>query len=301
MKIGIVFPQNEIGSDPAAIRGFAQAAEEIGLTHIAGFDHVLGADTARRADVPAFYTHQSAFHEPFVLFSHLAAVTSRIGFATCILVLPQRQTVLVAKQAAALDLLSGGRLRLGVGIGWNPAEYQSLGEDFATRGKRITEQIAVLRALWTRDIVDFDGDWHTLDAVGLNPLPVQRPIPVWLGGMAEPVIRRVGELADGWFPRFPSMGQRVGGNVMAEQRDDPATVIGQMRDYARDAGRDPADIGIEGRVFFRGQSADGWRAECDAWRDLGATHVQIYTEGAGLDGADAHIAAAAQVYEALVT
>ena len=147
MKIGIVFPQNEIGSDPAAIRGFAQAAEEIGLTHIAAFDHVLGADTARRADVPAFYTHQSAFHEPFVLFSHLAAVTSRIGFATCILVLPQRQTALVAKQAAALDLLSGGRLRLGVGIGWNPAEYQSLGEDFATRGKRITEQIAVLRAV----------------------------------------------------------------------------------------------------------------------------------------------------------
>lgn len=299
MKIGIVFPQNEIGNDPAEIRSFARDAEDIGFTHITAFDHVLGADTSRRSDVPAFYTHESAFHEPFVLFSHLAAVTTRIEFATCIMVLPQRQTALVAKQAAAVDVLSAGRLRLGVGIGWNPAEFQALGENFSTRARRSVEQIALLRALWTNATVDFEGDWHTLEAVGINPLPIQRPIPIWLGGMAEPVIKRVGELADGWFPRFPSLGQRAAGRVMAQQDDAPEVVIERMREYARAAGRDPADIGIEGRVFFRGAKADDWRAERDAWQALGATHIQIYTEGAGLAGTVAHIDAAAQVYRVL--
>ena len=204
MRLGVVFPQTEISSDPAVIRDYAQAAEGAGYDHVLAFDHVLGG-TLERFDKLGRrppYTDQSPFHEIFVLFGYLAACTRRLELVSGIVILPQRQTALVAKQAAAVDVLTGGRLRLGVGIGWNHVEYEALNEDFHTRGRRVSEQIAVMRKLWTEPVVTFDGSYHHLDRAGINPLPVQRPIPVWMGGMAEPVLKRVAEISDGWFPQF---------------------------------------------------------------------------------------------------
>jgi probable F420-dependent oxidoreductase len=204
MQLGVIFPQTEIGADPKAIRDFVQAAEDLGYEHLIVFDHVLGADTAHYPGWQGAYTHQDMFHEPLVLYGYLAAFTQRMELVTGVLILGQRQTALVAKQAAEVDVLSGGRLRLGVGIGWNAVEYEGLNANFHNRGKRSEEQIAVLRALWTQEVVDFHGRWHQITHAGLNPLPIQRPIPLWLGGgtNAEPVIERVGRLADGWFPQF---------------------------------------------------------------------------------------------------
>src|SRR5215470_7812153 len=179
MQIGVTFPQTEIGADPVAIRDYAQAAEGAGYGHLAVFDHVLGADPTNRPGWQK-YTSQHMFHEPFVLFGYLAALT-KLELVTDVIILPQRQTALVAKQAAEVDVLTGGRLRLGVGLGWNYVEYDALGEDFKTRGRRCDEQIAVLRALWRDPVVTFSGPYHTIDAAGLNPLPLQRPIPIWLG------------------------------------------------------------------------------------------------------------------------
>ena len=175
MKIGVIFPQTEIGQDPAKIREFAQAAEQLGYDHLGAYDHVLGANPASRPEWRGVYTYESAFHEPFVLYGYLSAVTDRLGLVTDIIILPQRQTALVAKQAAAVDLLSGGRLRLGVGIGWNYVEYEALGQDFTTRGRRVEEQVRLLRALWTQELVTFDGRWHEVADAGINPLPVPTP------------------------------------------------------------------------------------------------------------------------------
>src|SRR3970040_304736 len=203
MRIGVVFPQTEIGADPYYIKDYAQAAEELGNSHILAYDHVIGANPTSRPGWKPPYTHLDVFHEPFVLFGYMAGLTTKVAFVTGIIILPQRQTVLVAKQAAALDGLSGGRLRLGIGIGWNPVEYEALGENFQDRGRRSEEQIEVLRALWTKELVTFEGRWHKITDAGLNPLPVQRPIPIWFGGGAEPVIRRIGRLGDGWMPLSP--------------------------------------------------------------------------------------------------
>ncbi len=288
MRIGVVFPQTEIGTDPAAVRDFAQAAEDLGYAHIACFDHVVGANPASRPGFDPLYTHESLFHESFVLFGYLAGLTRTIELVTGIMVLPQRQTVLVAKQAAALDVLSGGRLRLGVGVGWNPVEYQALGEDFSNRGRRIEEQIRVLRRLWCDELVTFEGEWHTIIDAGICPLPVQRPIPIWLGGMADQVIRRVGQLADGWFPRFPSMNKRPG-TAVPIRHEAPEAIVAQMREYAVAAGRDPDAIGIEGRVFLPNRTPDQWTEELARWRALGAGYMQLYTMGAGLSGPDQHI------------
>ena len=206
MRLGVVFPQTEIGPDPGAVRAFAQAAEELGYDHLLAYDHVLGADTTNRPDWPGPYRAEHEFHEIFVLFGYLAAVAPGLELVTGVLVLPQRQTALVAKQAAEIDLLTGGRFRLGVGLGWNFVEFEALGEDFANRGRRSEEQIEVLRRLWTEPVVDFEGSWHRIPAAGINPLPVQRPIPVWIGGSAEAAIRRTARLADGFFPQRPLEG-----------------------------------------------------------------------------------------------
>ncbi len=288
MRTGVLFPQTEIGADPAAVRDFAQAAEDMGYSHISCFEHVLGANPASRPGERMLYNHESLFHEPFVLYGYLAGLTRSIELVTGIMVLPQRQTVLVAKQAAAVDVLSGGRLRLGVGVGWNPVEYQALGENFATRGRRIEEQIKVLRALWCNELVTFEGEWHHITDAGICPLPVQRPIPIWLGGMADQVIRRVGRLADGWFPRFPSMNKRPG-NAVPVRHETPEAIIAVMRRHAADAGRDPGAIGIEGRVFLPNRTPDQWKAEFDRWQALGATHMELYTMGGGLTSPDQHI------------
>ena len=277
MKIGVVFPQTEIGNDPLVIRDYAQAAEQLGYQHVLVFDHVLGARPDRfegRFRPP--YTHQTPFHEPFVLFGFLAAVTTSLELTTGIVILPQRQTALVAKQAAAVDVLSRGRMRLGVGIGWNFVEYEALGENFRNRGRRIEEQIALMRELWTKELVDFDGRYHQVRQAGINPLPVQRPIPVWMGGGAETVLHRAARIADGWFPQFRP-GPRA------------AETIEQLRGYVRDAGRRPEDFGIEGRISLMNTPEDGWQAALDGWRDLGATHVSFNTMNAQLASPAAHI------------
>ncbi len=200
MKVGVVFPQTEIGNDPIAIRDYAQAVEEMGYDHILVYDHVLGASTVNRPNWSGPYTDKTPFHEIFVLLGYLAGLTRTVGLVTGVVILPQRQAALVAKQAAEVDVLSGGRMRVGVGIGWNYVEYEALDEDFHTRGARVDEQVAVMRALWTQPVVRFKGKWHHISEAGINPLPIQQPIPVWFGGHSEPMLKRVARLGDGWFP-----------------------------------------------------------------------------------------------------
>ena len=276
MRIGIVFPQTEIGSDPAAIRNYAQAAEDLGFTHILAYDHVIGANLASRPGWHPPYSHLDMFHEPFVLFGYLAGVTKKIELVTGIIILPQRQTVLVAKQAAALDVLSGGRLRLGIGIGWNPVEYEALGQNFKDRGRRSEEQVQLLRKLWTQEFVTFDGRWDKVTDAGINPLPVQRPIPIWFGATDERALRRLAKLGDGWFP------------LMAPDEKCRAA-LEKIHGYAREEGRDPSKIGIEGRISYGEGSPETWVKELAAWRTLGATHLSFNTMKAGLSSPGAHI------------
>jgi len=276
MRIGLVFPQTEIGSDPAVIREYAQVAEGLGYTHLLTYEHVVGVDLAHYPGWRGPYHAGHQFHEPFVLFGYLAAVTERIELVTGVIILPQRQTVLVAKQAAEVDVLSGGRLRLGVGVGWNEAEYVALGMDFRTRGRREEEQIEVLRLLWTQPIVTYEGRWHRLPAIGINPLLVQRPIPIWLGGMSEAARRRAARLADGWMPQW---------RPTAELR----AMVEELRGWVAAAGRDPASFGIEGRLTLAQVPTAEWEKDVQAWRDLGATHLCINTMGMGLAGPREHI------------
>lgn len=278
MRLGVIFPQTEIGMDSAALRDYAQAAESLGYGHLVAFDHVLGADATKRPGWNRPYRHTDLFHEPFVLFGYLAAVTERIQLTTGILILPQRQTALVAKQAAEVDVLTGGRLRLGVGIGWNEVEYEALGQNFHNRGRRSEEQIELLRALWTAEVVDFHGRYHDVSHAGINPLPVQRPIPIWLGGGAPAVVERIGRLADGWFPQF--------------QPDEKGQEqIAQMKACARASGRNPDAVGIEGRISISTGDPDDWHRSARAWEQAGATHLSVNTMRAGLRGAAQHIEA----------
>ena len=278
MRLGAIFPQTEIGAAPAAVRDFAQAAEDLGYDHILVFDHVLGADQTKRDIWDRPYNKDDMFHEPFVMFGYLAAITEKIEFTTGVLILGQRQTGLVAKQAAEVDVLTGGRLRLGIGIGWNDVEYEALGQSFSNRGRRSEEQIELLRKLWTEESVNFDGRYHKVSNAGINPLPVQRPIPIWLGGGEDRVIQRIGKMADGWFPQFQpdSAGQEK---------------IGVMREAARIAGRDPKAIGIEGRVSLATDNQSEWEKIASSWDEVGATHFSINTMKAGLKGPDQHIEA----------
>jgi probable F420-dependent oxidoreductase len=288
MKIGVVFPQTEIGADPGPVRDYAQAAEGLGYTHLLAYDHVVGADPNRPDGQPwrGPYTSETLFHEPLTLFAYLGAVTTTLEFVTGILILPQRQTVLVAKQAAEVDVLTGGRLRLGVAVGWNAVEYEALGETWDNRGRRIAEQVAVMRALWTEPVIDFHGRWHDITRAGIKPLPVQRPIPVWMGGMSEPVIKRVARIADGWFPQF-----RPG--------DTARQTIERLHGYMAQYGRKPEAVGIEGRVNIANASPADWRKAVEDWRALGATHLSVNTMGAGLESPQAHIEAIRRFKEAL--
>lgn len=279
MRLGAIFPITEIGTDPAAIRDYAQAIEALGFDHLVVFDHVLGADPTKHK-LWGPYTHEFQFHEPFVLLGYLAAITRRIELATGIVILPQRQTALVAKQAAEVDILSGGRLRLGVGIGWNQVEYEGLGQDFSTRGRRMDEQIGLLRELWTKELLTFAGRWDKITDAGINPLPIQQPIPLWLGGWADAMIKRIACVGDGWFAFF--------------KPDEPGKhLIAKLHRYAREAGRDPAQIGIEAWITLNNANAmagwkqrpedvplrtpEHWREEMLAWKALGATHLGCWT------------------------
>ena len=284
MKFGVVFPQTEIGASPSGVRDYVQAVEEIGFDHVLIYDHVLGADVTNRPDWRGPYTAQTMFHEPFVLYGYVAAMTQRIELVCGVIVLPQRQTALVAKQATEVDVLSGGRMRLGVGIGWNEVEYQSLNENFHNRGARFEEQIAVLRELFTKPVVTFDGRYHHIEAAGLNPLPVQRPIPIWIGASEERALARIGRLADGWFPqRPPAGGWQVAFDIVAEN--------------ARKVGRDPSTIQMEARVNIAG-SPDEWRKAVEEWKARGASHVSLNTMGAGFASPTDHIAAIRRWWEA---
>ncbi len=287
MQIGVVFPQTEIGADPGGVREYAQAAQQLGFTHLLAYDHVLGADVADRPEWAGPYTSEHMFHEIFVLFGYLAAVVPGFELVAGVLVLPQRQTALVAKQAAEIDILTGGRFRLGVGLGWNFVEFEALGEDFSNRGKRVEEQIELLRRLWTEPVVTFDGRYHSVPAAGINPLPVQRPIPIWIGGSAEAAIRRAARLADGFFPQRPLEGGW------------PAT-IERLRGWAEEAGRDPASIGIEPRLNVSTGGPDDWRRSAEEWRALGATHLSVAAMGGGLAGPNAHIERLREVAAALL-
>ncbi|MBO0777460.1 MAG: LLM class F420-dependent oxidoreductase [Ktedonobacteraceae bacterium] len=284
MQIGVTFPQTEIGTDPLAIRDYAQAAEGLSYSFLVAFDHVLGADPANRPGWQG-YTHRQMFHEPFVLFGYLAALT-RLEMVPAVIILPQRQTALVAKQAAEVDVLTGGKLRLGVGVGWNPVEYEALDMDFHTRGRRVEEQIEVMRLLWSREIVSYQGKYHKITEAGLNPLPVRRSIPVWLGGSSEVLLRRVARIGDGWFPQ---------GRPDEQMRD----TLERLRGYIREAGRDPGDVGIEARVSANQGDLDELVRLTNAWRDLGATHLSINTMGVGLKSPAEHIEAIRRYKEAI--
>ena len=276
MKFGVIFPQTEIGNDPGAIRAFAQTAEELGYEHILISEHVLGADPVKHPILAGPYTTETCFHEPFVLMGYLAGVTSRIKLTTGVVVLPQRQTALVAKQAAAVDVLTNGRVRLGVGVGWNIFEYQALGQDMRTRGRRLEEQVTLLRKLWTEESVDFAGKWHTVTGAGINPMPVQRPIPIWMGGHAKQVLRRVGRLADGWIP-------------MMQPGDDCRAAVQRIRDYAREAGRAPASIEICGPVRVAETPEHAWASTIADWSASGAAQVDVNTMFAGYTKPQQHI------------
>lgn len=281
MKIGVVFPQTEIGSDPDMVAKFATTAESSGYDHLIAYDHVLGANTASRPDWKGPYTSESMFQEPLVLFSYLAGLTTTIELVTGVIILPQRQTALVAKQAACVDVLSKGRLRLGVGTGWNEVEYEALGANFNDRGHRSEEQIDVLRKLWRDEAISYTGEHHKITDAGLNPLPPKKHIPIWLGGMAPQVIDRVGRLADGWLPFV---------------NKDLAVQIEQVKSTAKQAGRDPASIGIE-CIIPSTSTVD----QVKSLQDKGVTHVAMVTMNQQLPDPAAHIDAISRARDMLAS
>jgi probable F420-dependent oxidoreductase len=285
MEFGAVFPHNEIGTDPGAIRAFAQGVEALGATHLLIYDHVLGADPDRPGGWKGPYDKDVAFHEPLTTFAFLAGVTERIELMSTVLILPQRQTALVAKQAAEVAILSRNRLRLGVGTGWNKIEYQSLNEDFHTRGRRQAEQVELLRKLWSEDSLTFEGEFHTVDAASINPRP-ERPIPVWFGGSAPALLERCARLGDGWIPL-------MGANDAARKCID---TIARHREAA---GLTMDDFGIQAQAQYKGGDPDRWSGHAAKWRELGCTHLAIATHNAGQTDVDGHLKRVAEYLKAV--
>ena len=281
MHYGVVFPQIEIGADPVGCRDFAQAAEGLGFDGLMTYDHVLGGDTLDSRPGWSGCVSGTTDHVPralMVLFAHVAAADrDASSFVTGILILPQRQTALVAKQAAEVDVLSGGRMTLGIGVGWNDVEFEVLGQNFRDRGRRSEEQIEVMRRLWTQESVDFDGKWHRVPAAGINPLPVQRPIPVWIGGEADAVLRRAARIGEGWLP----MG-KPGNNAPSLER---------LRGHLAAEGREGEPYAIVPVVDLHGQGWDDLARDVEDWRALGATHLYFDGMKVGITGPAEHIAA----------
>ena len=284
MDIGVVYPQTELRGDPDAVRRIGKAVENLGFDHLLTYDHVLGAVHADRTPpLTGPYTERDPFHDPFVMFAHLAGITERIGFATGVLILPQRQTAVVARQAADVDLLSGGRLRLGVGVGWSHVEYEALGQSFRTRGAREEEQIELLRRLFTEPVVDFSGRFDRVDRAALVPKPA-RSIPIWLGGFGEAAFERAARLADGFI---------FGGGL-----EYCIDAWKQIRDRVAGHGRSVEDFGGDLVALSRGGVGE-LAAKIDAWREAGGSHVSVVTMGLGLDSVDGHIDYIASVADAL--
>ena len=273
----MVFPQTEIGSRAEDVRAYATGVERLGFQHLLAYDHVLGADPSVHEGWSGPYDIHTTFHEPLVLFGYLSAICS-LELVTGIIILPQRQTALVAKQAAEVDLLCGGRLRLGVGLGWNAVEYEALGKPFHARGAMLEEQVPLLRELWGGGTVTHRGRFERVTGAGLAPAPLQRPIPVWFGAQTAPALRRAGRLGDGWFPQVPP------GPRLDEARAEVSA-------GAQSAGRDPESLGMDGRVTLRSGELDRLVDEMGAWESAGASHVSVNTMGAGLGGVDGHLGA----------
>jgi len=292
VHVGVQLPQNEIGVDPGEIRELVQGIRDLGFHHVSVLDHVLGADRGTYGDRDFLpYDATSVLHEPLVLFGFITACAPELHLLTSILVLPQRQTALVAKQVAEIDVLARGQLRLGVAIGWNDVEYEALGMDFHTRGRRLEEQVGLLRRLWTEPVVTFEGEFDRMRAVAVNPPPVQRPIPIWFGGSTERARWRAAVLGDGLVARWPLPERPL-------ESDWPAH-LEQMRAWRREAGLD-GEIGLEARVFADlARSPEEWRRTAEEWKELGATHLAIRTIRLGLASADAHLERLALARDAL--
>lgn len=291
MKFGVIFPQLEIGMNPDEIRRFVQLAETLDYEHLLTFDRVLAADP-NLPDWDGPFDVRDVFHEALVLLGHVAGVTDRISLMTGILVLPQRQTALVAKQTTEIDVLSEGRCRLGIGVGWNELEFEALDQDFTNRGRRVEEQVTLLRRLWQNEVVDFEGEYHTIPASGLNPLPVQQPIPIWMGGRSDAALRRIARTGDGWItPRMP--------------RSKVQKRLELLREFAREFDRDPDDITVLGRVNLGTEDPTGvdeqgkWLPAVREWHEMGASHVVIETMNAGMETATDHSGALRSFKEAV--
>ena len=287
MKLGLSFPQTEIGTDPSKIKDFIQSAEDLGYDFITFVDHVLGEEAPRGASFAGNYTRDFMFHEVMVLMGYAAAVTNKIGLGTAVMILPQRQAVLVAKQAAEVDLLSGGRLRLGVGLGWNKVEYYGLGMPFGNRAKRFSEQIDVMRELWSKRVVEYRGDFHNFDSAGINPEPIQRPIPVWIGAMKEVAVRRAARVGDGWF-MYPRQ----------DPGDEAHAMISTYRQAAAEAGREPDSLGVNATVFAnQGSGPDEWRSIMEKWERMGVNELTFRTAESDLENLEAHMDAIKKMAE----
>jgi probable F420-dependent oxidoreductase len=278
MQLGAVIPQAELDSDVSALRDYAQGVQDLGYDFLVLSDHVVGADPADHPGVERVHAITSINHEPMSFFGFLAGAAPRLGLLPSVVILPQRQTVLAAKQAAEIDVLTGGRFRFGVGIGWNPLEFTALGvgEQFRSRARRFEEQIEVMRRLWTEQLVSFEGRYHHLPRVGINPLPVQRPIPIWIGAGSAAAVERATRVADGYLPLRPLDGGWE-------------ATIERVHGWLRAAGREPSTFGIEGRLEAGSgrESESEWSTSVEMWRRFGASHLSVGTNGMG--GADAHL------------
>jgi len=286
LQYGAFFPTRDMPADRVAIRDWAQAAEAIGFDYIEVSDHVLGAD---RTAIPGFkgpYDVDDSFHETFTTMAYMAAVTEKVGFASGVLILPQRQTALVAKQAAQVDVLCGGRFRLGVGVGWNPVEYQALGEDWKTRGRRQEEQVQLMNRYWTERTVTFEGTFDRVAHAGIKPMPIQQPIPIWFGGGVDAVLRRAAKYGQGWIP-------------LGNPGRTSMKMLETLRDYLAEEGRDPQTFGVEAWIRHNLGGPDEWRSAVDAWRNAGASHATFYTSGQDVGGLDAQIAAMQRFMDAM--
>ena len=281
MQIGAIYPQSELPPDPPTVRAYVRGVEDLGFRHILVYDHVVGADPAAYPGWNGPYDIDTTFHEPFVFFGFLAAITD-LELVTGIIIAPQRQTALIAKQAAEVDILTEGRFRLGIGVGWNAVEYETLGQEFTTRGRRQAEQIGLLRRFWTERAVTHEGEFDHVKGAGISPLPVQRPIPIWMGGNSPAAFRRIGRTADGWFPMFPPNER------LTEARK-------HIEEGAAEVGREPGSIGMEGRI---GAGEDAAR-HAGKWQAVGATHLTVNTMGAGHDGVAGHLHALEQTAKSL--